>query len=122
MLIEKSTIEKMITDKIQTGKRKFGEDFEICIVEILSLQRMLIPETAAQQKVQSRIIPLSEWNKYHVYPTVRALRNYYTERDKNDFESCIEYGGNNQGRILINENKFFAWQESRKKLKCLSSC
>lgn len=119
MLIDKQTIEKMINDKIQTGEKRFGNEFKIYIVEILSLQKMLMPEAAAQETVHSRIIPLSEWNKFHEYPTVRTLRNYYQERDKNDFSSCVEYGGKNQGRILINENKYFAWQEQRTKLKCL---
>ena len=73
---------------------------------------MLNPE---KEEKKSRVIELSKWNEYHPYPTVGALRQYYFKKDKNGFAEVVEHGGENGGRILINEDKFFEWQASRKK-------
>lgn len=111
----KEEIKELIENKISDSEKKFGKEFKFALLEILNLEKMLNP-TEAQEK-QSRLIPLANWNKFHDYPTVGALRQYYFKREKNGFEDVIEYGGENAGRILIVEDKFFAWQKNRKQAK-----
>ena len=74
---------------------------------------MLNPVIQNEQKKQSKLIPLAEWNKYHDFPTVPALRQYKFHSKTNGFEDVIEYGGENGNRILINEDKFFAWHKNK---------
>lgn len=115
MFGSKEEIKELIDNKIADSEKKFGKDFKFALLEILNLTSMLNP-TESKEK-QSRIIPLVKWNEYYDYPTVGALRQYYFKKEKNGFKDVIEYGGENAGRILINEDKFFAWQKSRKQAK-----
>lgn len=112
MFGSKEEIKELIENKISDSEKKFGKEFKFALLEILNLTSMLNPT-----EKESRIIELSKWNEYHPYPTVGALRQYYFKREKNGFEDVIEYGGANAGRILIVEDKFFAWQKNRKKAK-----
>lgn len=115
MFGSKEEIKELIDNKISDSEKKFGKEFKFALLEILNLTSMLNP-TEPKEK-ESRIIELSKWNKYHPYPTVGALRQYYFKRETNGFKDVIEYGGENAGRILIVEDKFFAWQKSRKQAK-----
>lgn len=115
MQLDKKEIEEQINRKIEIGTKQFGKDFKFLVIDILSLEKMLNPDSA--EKKQSRIIPLAKWNDFHPYPSVRALRQYNVNKDENGFSACLEYGGENGGRILINEDKFFEWQAERKKLR-----
>lgn len=114
MQLEKEEIEDLIKQKVETGINKYGKEFKILVLEIVNLEKMIMPENTAKQK---KLIPLPRWNDVHPYPSVRAMRQYYFNRKKNGFEDCVEYGGENGGRILIDEEKFFLWQGSRKKIK-----
>ena len=113
MNYDKTDIEQLINTKIEDYSKKFGKDFKFAVLDILSLEKMLQPQ--GESIKHSNIIPLSEWNKHHSYPTVRALRAYYYDKNSG-FDYCVEYGGNNGGRILINEDKYFEWQNNRKKI------
>ena len=108
----KEEIKELINNKLSDSEKKFGKDFKFALLEILNLEKMLNPE---KEEKKSRVIELSKWNEYHPYPTVGALRQYYFKKDKNGFAEVVEHGGENGGRILINEDKFFEWQASRKK-------
>lgn len=110
----KEEIKELIDNKIADSEKKFGKEFKFALLEILNLEKMLNPIEA--QEKQSRLIPLASWNKFHDYPTVGALRQYYNRREANGFEDVVEYGGENGSRILIVEDKFFVWQKNRKKL------
>ena len=114
MNYDKTDIETLINAEIEEGEKKYGKDFKLRILKILSYEKMLLPQV--EQVKHSRKIPLSEWKKYHDYPTVRALRAYYYDKNSG-FDYCVEYGGNNGGRILINEDKYFEWQYNKKKRK-----
>jgi len=107
MLIDKASIEKMITDKIQIGKKKFGSEFEVYIVELLGLHKMLSPEPEEKE----REIPLSEWNKYYADPSVPALRMLWARREENGFEQVISKRGK---RLLIKEKSYFRWRAMQK--------
>lgn len=112
MQIDKKEIEQLIDEKVNNGVKQYGKGFRTLIIEIINLEKMLNPNQT--EKKQSRIIPLAKWNDFHPYPSVRALRQYNVNKDENGFSECLEYGGENGGRILINEDKFFEWQAERK--------
>ena len=112
MNFNKQDIQEIIDLEIKQAEKKYGKEFKMTLLKILSYEKMLNPDKPIQQKEP---IPLAEWDKYHKYPTVRALRNHYFNRATNGFEYCVTYGGANGGRILIDEDKFFEWQSNRKK-------
>lgn len=112
MELTKDEIQSALDEAIKDAENKFGPSIKFTIINIVGLLKMLYPE---QPKKQSRLIPLAKWNDYHDYPTVGALRQYYNRKEKNGFGFCIEAGGENGTRILINEDKFFEWQNNRGK-------
>lgn len=114
MQLEKKEIEILIEDKIKAAEKKFGKGFKPVLIEILGLEKLIAPEAQSNEK-KSRLIPLADWNEYHPFPTVGALRQYRHYRDINGFDEVLEYGGENGGRVLIDEEKFFEWQRNRKK-------
>lgn len=103
MQADKLTIENVISEKIKAGKKKFGVEFEIMLLEILGLQKLLTPDSE-----ESREIPLTRWNDYHPDPSVPALRMLVFRKDENGFDSVITRRGN---RILIKEKEYFAWRK-----------
>lgn len=113
MNITNSEIENKIKEKLDDAVKKYGSDIKFTIFEIVSLEKMLIEPNKITQE-PSRVIPLSEWNDYHSYPTIGALRQYRFYGEQNGFNEVIEYGGNSGGRLLINEQKFFHWLNKRK--------
>ena len=115
MNLSKEEIEELIDQKIQQGIEMYGKSCKLFAFELINLVKSLTDNIVQPQ--QSRIIPLSEWDKYHQYPTIPALRQYYFYREKNGFSEVVEYGGNNGGRILINEDKFFEWLRKRNEAK-----
>lgn len=54
----------------------------------------------------TRLIPLSEWPKYHVWPPLGGLRHLVFHGEKNGFNEVIRRVGR---RILIDEKAFFEW-------------
>lgn len=111
MHLKKEEIEELIEEKIQQGVEKYGKSFKLYAIELINLAKSL-NETEKPQ--ESKLIALSQWDKYYDYPTVSALRQYYFKREENGFSEVVEYGGNNNGRILIDEAKLFEWIKSRK--------
>lgn len=111
MNINKNDIEQLINTKLEQAEKQYGQNFKLALIEIISLEKILTPT----QKKESNKIPLSEWKKYHDYPTVGSLRQFYFNRETNGFDYCVEYGGANGKRILINEDKFFEWHNNRQK-------
>lgn len=55
---------------------------------------------------QPRLIPLSEWPKHHIWPSIRGLRHLVFHASKNGFDKVICRCGR---RVLINEAAFFEW-------------
>ena len=119
MNFNKSEIEEIISEELKQAEKKYGKEFKITLLKILSYEKMLNPTTSEPK--QKEPIPLADWEKYHKYPSVKALRNHYFNRATNGFDCCVTYGGANGGRILIDEDKFFKWQATRKK-PILHSC
>lgn len=53
-----------------------------------------------------KLIPVSLWNKYHLWPSVPGLRHLVAHAKEKHFEEAVVRAG---GRVLINENAFFEW-------------
>lgn len=113
MNFAKEEIEELIKEKVKQGEEKYGKSFKLYVTELITLVEAL--NDSANIPQSSRIIPLSQWEKYHDYPTVSALRQYYFKRETNGFSNVVEYGGNNNGRILLDEVKVFDWLRLKKK-------
>ena len=65
---------------------------------------------------KKNLIAVSQWNKYHDFPTVGALRNLIFFADKNGIDKCIRKIG---GRLYIEESAFFEWVDERSKEELL---
>ena len=111
MEFKKEEIEERINQKIEIGIKQYGKEFKFLVLEIIGLEKMISPSPEAEKR--SRLIPLSEWNKYYPYPTKGTLYQYNFNRKQNGFSECVEKGGSNCGRILINEDKFWKWHNRR---------
>lgn len=105
---------ELIDYKIKSAEKLYGKDVKFLVMEILSLERMLTPEP--KEVKQPKLIPLADWNDYHIYPTVGALRQY-KHYNTDNFHNVLEFGGLKGGKILINEDKLFEWLENRKNKK-----
>jgi len=51
-----------------------------------------------------KLIPMTEWNKYHIWPSLRQLRQMRVEQESNGFKSAFVKVGR---QILIDESEFF---------------
>lgn len=108
--MNKDDLQAAIDLEIADGEKQYGFDFKIRVIKILSLEKLLHPDNAEKK---SRLIPLSEWNNYHPYPTVGTLYQFNFKRKTNGFDYCTEKGGVKGSRILINEDKFWEWHKNR---------
>lgn len=59
-------------------------------------------------KNETRLIPVKDWNQYHVWPPVGGLRHLIFHAKRNGFHAVIRRVGR---RVLINEREFFRWVE-----------
>ena len=57
-----------------------------------------------QESGKPKLIPLSEWNRYHVWPPQGGLRHLVTHKVANGFAPAFVKVGR---RVLIDEAKFF---------------
>lgn len=64
------------------------------------------------QTAQTKLIPVTKWADYHLYPTIGALRALIFNAHKNGFNKVIRRIG---GRVLLNEQAFFEWVEEQNK-------
>ncbi len=55
-------------------------------------------------QTQSRLIPLSQWNEYHVWPPQGGMRHLRFHQSAKGFESAFVKVGR---RVLVDEAKFF---------------
>ena len=95
----------LIEEKMQQMQEKFGDKARLLMLEILMLKNSLYDQLV------TRYIPVPEWNEYHSYPSVSALRNYIANATKNGFEKVFFRKGK---RIFIDEAKFFEWLRNEK--------
>lgn len=69
-------------------------------------------QTAQETNIytRNRFIPVTDWQKYHVWPSLGGLRHLVFHADKNGFNACIRRVGR---RVLISEADFFKWMDSQ---------
>ena len=108
MKIEKEDIEYLISKKLKDYEKQFGKDFKFALIELVGLEKQLLPTNSNEEKEFDRLIPLVEWNKYHPYPTIKSLRMKIFNNQNNFEDEVIERDGK---RILINERKYFEWHK-----------
>ena len=58
----------------------------------------------------NRLIPVSKWGDFHIYPSQPALRSLIFNASKNGFDKVIRRVGR---RILISESEFFLWVDEQ---------
>lgn len=58
----------------------------------------------------TRLIPLTDWGKYHPWPPLGGLRHLVFHGKKNGFDVVLRRVGS---RLLIDEAAFFAWVQQR---------
>lgn len=63
-------------------------------------------ETPTPMSGQSRLIPVTRWNDYHVWPPIGGLRHLIFNEETNGFSKCVVRVGR---RVLIDEDRFFQW-------------
>ena len=54
----------------------------------------------------SKLIPVTEWNLHHSWPSQGGLRYLVFHEHENGFHKCIRRIGR---RVLIHEQSFFEW-------------
>jgi len=57
-----------------------------------------------------RLIPVTKWNEYHVWPTIGGLRHLVANSKKKKFEHVVVKAS---GRVLIDEDAFFQWAKDK---------
>jgi hypothetical protein len=65
-------------------------------------------DTAAHP--HSRLIPVTDWNKYHPYPPIGGIRHLIFHAKENGFDQVIRRVGR---RILLSEQDFFYWVDQQ---------
>ena len=64
------------------------------------------PSTARTAAPPARLIPVSDWQKYHLWPPAGGLRHLIFCAQSNGFDQVIRRVGR---RVLIDEQAFFSW-------------
>ena len=62
--------------------------------------------------LKTRLIPVPDWNKYHMWPPLGGLRSLIFYKDTNGFDKVVKKVGK---RVLIDETAFFMWIEDKNK-------
>jgi hypothetical protein len=60
---------------------------------------------------KSRLIPVTKWNEYHVWPSLGGLRHLYAFRNE---KKCEEVFFKASGRVLVDEEAFFDWAKDHR--------
>lgn len=61
---------------------------------------------------RTRLIPITEWSKHHVWPPVGGLRHLIFNAKGNGFDAVVRRVGR---RVLIDERAFFEWVDAQRK-------
>ena len=71
-----------------------------------------------QEAGKPRLIPLVEWNRYHIWPPQGGLRHLVTHKARNGFSPAFVKCGR---RVLIDEAKFFDCVARRNELEACNA-
>lgn len=61
--------------------------------------------------LERRLIPVTDWNRYHPWPPLGGLRHLIFNAEKNGFNKVVTRVGR---RVLIDEGAFFAWVDQQR--------
>lgn len=67
-------------------------------------------EIYSESRPLTRLIPLTDWPKYHPFPPLGGLRHLVFHSASNGFGQVIRRVGR---RVLIDEAAFFNWVNSK---------
>ena len=109
--MNKQDIQAAIDNELETFEKQFGSDCKLKLITIISLVSMLHPE---KEEKQSKLIPISDWNEYHDYPTSESLYQKWHKREQNGFDYCAFKDGR---RVIIDEDKYFEWVQRNRGVK-----
>ena len=110
MIYKKSDVEDLISRKISKLSKKYGSDVRDGINEILILHEKLYPTIK-----ETRLIPVTAWNKYYDYPSISGLRMKIHRSQENGFDdyNVVHREGR---RVLIDEQAYLRWLNRDKEL------
>jgi hypothetical protein len=66
------------------------------------------------QEQTTRLIPVKDWGKFHLWPSVGGLRWLIFNAKTNGFDRVVRRCG---GRVLIDEAAFDEWTKSNNSIK-----
>ena len=59
-----------------------------------------------RNETPTRLIPVTQWNKHHTWPSLGGLRHLIFHAKTNGFDRVIRRIGR---RVLVDEQAFFQW-------------
>lgn len=109
MQLNREEIQAALDSEIAAVETTYGKGCKLAVIKILSLEKMLNPET---KEKEPQLIPLSKWNEYYPDPSVNAMRMLVFRRHENGFDdfNVVERRGN---RVLINVDNYNEWRKNR---------
>ena len=63
-----------------------------------------------RNETPTRLIPVTQWNKHHTWPSLGGLRHLIFHAKTNGFDQVIRRIGR---RVLVDEQAFFQWVEEQ---------
>ena len=63
-----------------------------------------------RNETPTRLIPVTQWNKHHTWPSLGGLRHLIFHAQTNGFDQVIRRIGR---RVLVDEQAFFQWVEEQ---------
>jgi hypothetical protein len=69
-----------------------------------------LQDIKSRESKSSRLIPLTDWPKYHPWPPLGGLRHMVFHAETTGFAKAIKRCGR---RVLIDEDKFFEFIEEK---------
>jgi hypothetical protein len=69
--------------------------------------------SANNERSERRLIPVTKWGEFHLWPPIGGLRHLIFYEQTNGFHHCVVRLGR---RVLIDEVKFFEWVDKNGQL------
>lgn len=61
-------------------------------------------------KKKPRLIPVTKWNEYHIWPPIGGLRHLIFFAKINGFDKVVKRAGK---KVLIDEDAYFEWLDEK---------
>jgi hypothetical protein len=63
-----------------------------------------------ESKKKPRLIPVTKWNEYHIWPPIGGLRHLIFFAKINGFDKVVKRAGKT---VLIDEDAYFEWLDEK---------